>query len=110
MSGPRLAACRRAAAAARRADHGAQAYRVARPRGQFGMFRDRGPLPVLLYVAAREGRLVWQDENSFAVLEPPLPAREPLLAGGLRLGALRAIDRHWELLCFGGPPALMVCV
>lgn len=74
-----------------------------------GVFRARAPLPVLLYVAAREGRLVWRDASSFAVLEAP-PARPSPYRFGHVPWVLRMLDRQWELVLFGLPPALALLV
>jgi nucleoside phosphorylase len=106
MAGPTFAECRAAAQSARSAEHGVRATRAARPAGMLGIARDRGPLSVLLYVAAREGRLVWQGVNGFAVLEPPLRDRGPFLAGGMSLNVLRLVDRHWPALVMFVPCGL----
>ncbi|GHJ06179.1 hypothetical protein TPA0907_05460 [Micromonospora humidisoli] len=103
-----FAVARAAARAVRRAEHGRQAYRTVRPEGTMGWFRGRGPLGVMLVVAAHEGRLVWRGPDSFALLKPPMTMDEPYPAGGLRLLLLRIVDRRWETLCFAGPPALAV--
>lgn len=105
MRTPTFSECRDAARAVRAAEFGVAATRVARPRGVLGIVRDRGPLTVMLYVAAREGRLVWQNANGFAMLEPPVSARGPLFAGGARLSLLRLLDRHWQTLVFTTPAA-----
>ena len=42
-----------------------------RPRG-LGLYRARPPLPILLYLADREGRLVGRSADAFAVIEPPI--------------------------------------
>ena len=97
-----------AARAVRRAEHGRQAYRTVRPEGTMGWFRARGPLSVMLVVAAREGRLVWRGPDSFALLKPPMTMDEPYTAGGLRFLLLRIVDRRWETLCFAGPAGLAV--
>ncbi|MEV6695360.1 hypothetical protein AB0M35_28220 [Micromonospora sp. NPDC051196] len=101
-----FAACRAAARSVRRAEHGRQAYRTARPEGAMGWFRSRGPLSVMLTIAACEGRLIWRGPDSFALLEPPMTMGERYTAGGLRLFLLRIVDRRWETLCFAGPPTL----
>lgn len=98
MSGPSFQECRAAARAARGAEHGVRASRAAREAGLYGVVRNRGPLAVLLYLAGREGRLVWQGVNGFAVLEPPLPNRGRLFAGRISLSLLRLVDRYWSML------------
>lgn len=103
MSGPSFQECRRAARAVRGAEHGVRASRAAREAGIYGVIRDRGPLSVLLYLAGREGRLVWQGVNGFAVLEPPLPNRGRLFAGGVSLSLLRLMDRYWPMVVVFAP-------
>jgi nucleoside phosphorylase len=98
MSRPSFQECRAAARAARGAEHGVRASRAARQAGLYGVVRDRGPLAVLLYLAGREGRLVWQGVNGFAILEPPLANRGRLFAGGVSLSLLRLVDRYWSML------------
>lgn len=84
-----------------------------RPRGVSWVIRDRAPLAVLLYLAGREGRLVWQGPGGFALLEPPA-ARTELWRGarfgGLRLVLLRWLDRRWGAVVFGVPPFLVLLV
>lgn len=101
---------REAAAAVRRAEHGRRALRTVRPRGVLGLVRSRGPLAVILYVAAREGRLVWQHEDGFALLEPPLAGREWRRPPGVSSWALRLVDRHWDLLVLAVPPSFVLLV
>ena len=96
-------AAREAAAAVRRAECGRAVIDTLRPRGVSGLIRSRAPLPLLLYVAARDGRLVWRDADAFAVLEPPRDSRLSGRPGGL----LRHVDRRWDLVMFAGPPALL---
>ncbi|MEV0136505.1 hypothetical protein AB0H83_49790 [Dactylosporangium sp. NPDC050688] len=59
----------------------------------------------MLYVAARDGRLIWRGPGSFALLLPPADAvvRHP---PGARLGLLRALDRRWEVLATAAPPGV----
>ncbi|WFE59400.1 hypothetical protein [Micromonospora sp. WMMD712] len=106
---PTWAQCRAAAGTARAAEHAREALAVVRPRGPFGLIRSRGPLSLLLYVAAREGRLVWRDPESFALLQPPGDTALPV-AGGLRLALLRRLVRHWDTVLFAGPAALLLAV
>ncbi|MGH3877363.1 MAG: hypothetical protein ACRDSK_10055 [Actinophytocola sp.] len=108
MTTPTFAECRTAARVVRAAELGRQALGVARPRSVLGIVRDRGPLAVVLYIAAREGRLIWHNVNGFAVLEPRTPARGRLLAGGARLSLLRVVDRHWARLVYILPAATML--
>jgi nucleoside phosphorylase len=98
---------RRAARTARRAEYGRSAYNTVRPRGITGVLRERLPLSLLLWTAAQEGRLVWQDTDGFAVLEPPRSDSTWRSAtGDPRLPLLRFADRYWESVLFIGPPAL----
>ncbi|GIH24838.1 hypothetical protein Aph01nite_31480 [Acrocarpospora phusangensis] len=94
-------AAREAARQVRRAERGRDAIRTVRPRG-VGVFRARAPLAVVLYAASREGRLVWQGPDRFALLEPP----QDDMRGHRPRGWLRAIDRQWEFVLFFGPPAV----
>ncbi len=100
--------CRAAARSIRRAEYGVEAMATARPRGVIGFFRGRGPLPIMLYVAAREGRLVWRGPDSLALLQRPAdqPVRPAL--GGARTVLLRQLDRHWEFLLFAAPPVVLL--
>jgi nucleoside phosphorylase len=77
-----------------------------RPRGVFGILRSRAPLPVILYLAARDGRLVWRGADAFAVLEPPRNAR----LGGRPGRLMRQVDRHWDLAMFAAPPTLLLAM
>ncbi|MFJ1542255.1 hypothetical protein ACIODS_27325 [Micromonospora chalcea] len=105
-----FAHCRAAARAVRAAPHGREAVRVVRSRSVLGLVRSRGPLSVLLWVAAAEGRLVWRGPDSFALLERPPASPAPATRGGLKLGALRIVDRHWDLLLLVVPPTLGLLV
>ncbi|MFC7245227.1 hypothetical protein ACFQO7_22350 [Catellatospora aurea] len=104
MDAVTFAACRRAARAVRAAECGAEATAHLRPRSAVGLARGRGPMSVLLYNAAREGRLVWQSPASFAVLELPAARRPPHLPLGLRGRLLRLIDRRWDVVVMATPP------
>lgn len=101
-----LRTARLAAAAARHADLGAAAIRTVRPAG-VGLVRARGPLWLQLYVASREGRLVYRDVGSFALLEPPT-AREVRVPANPFLRLLRTLDRYWEMLAFAVPSAALL--
>jgi nucleoside phosphorylase len=100
-----------AARAVRGAEHGSDAYNTVRPRGINGLGRARAPLFVLLWVAAREGRLVWQDADGFALLEPPRSDKAWRYAtGDPRLPLLRFADRWWDTLAMAVPPTLGMLV
>jgi nucleoside phosphorylase len=71
-----------------------------------GLFRSRAPLALVLFVAAREGRLVWRGEDSYALLEAPLTRPLPRRYGGVWHSLLRLVDRRWEMVVFAAPPAL----
>ena len=101
------AQCRAAARAVRRAELGREARRVVRPPSVLGVIRDRAPLPIVLYVAARQQRLVWRNGSSFALLERP-PALRRARPGPLGVRLLAAVDRRWPLLIFAVPPALLL--
>jgi nucleoside phosphorylase len=90
----------------RRAERGREVVRTIRPRGIFGLIRERAPLSIILYAASREGRLVWQGSDAFALLEPPRGERVTGRPGGL----LRLVGKRWDLMLFMGPPALSLVV
>jgi nucleoside phosphorylase len=99
----------RAAAQVRAAELGPQAVATIRPRAVVGLIRSRAPLPLLLYVAARDGLVVAQDGGGFAVLQPPL-IDGPNRSGGYRLRFLRWLDRRWDFMVFAAPPVLGILV
>src|SRR5687768_16158845 len=82
--------CWRAARNVRTADRGREVVRWLRPRDAlWPVVRSRAPLTVLLYIAAREQRLLWRSPVGFAVLEHPgsarrAPAESPAMARVLR--------------------------
>jgi len=100
--------CWAAATAAADAPLGREAIDAARPRGLFGVLRGRGPVAVQVYVADRDGRVVWQHGQAFALIEPPAAEPGPLLSGGLPLIAARVLDRHWDVTLFAVPPVLLL--
>lgn len=96
---------RAAARAIRQSEHAASVRATIRPRGHFAVVRDRGPMPIILYAAARDGRLVWRGPAEFALLEPPAGTRPEAGSGG---GLPRFLDRRWSGIVAFGPPALML--
>jgi nucleoside phosphorylase len=98
-----LTEARRAAAAIRAAALGRQAAATLRPR-VVGVVRSRAPLPLLLYVAARDGLVVTQDGGGFAVLRRPA-VHGPDRSGGYGLRLLRCLDRNWEFVVLTVPAA-----
>lgn len=96
-------ACRAAVRSALSAELGSSAIAAARSGSVYGAVRGRGPAAVMMFVAEREGRLVWQSPDGFAILEPPLADRGPLLAGGFVLSLTRILDRHWPFVIIVGP-------
>lgn len=96
---------RRAAADLLAAPLGSRAIATARPRSVLGIVRSRAPTPMLLYVAARDGLVVEDDNGGWAVLRRP--TAEPQAAtGGYLLRTLRWLDRRWDFVMFGAPPAV----
>lgn len=100
-----LAQCRQAARSVRGAEFGREAISAVRPAGITGIFRARAPLFIMLYLAARDGHLVWRGPHSFALLQPaadeapgPTGATDPL----------RTLDRYWEPLHLAAPPVLLM--
>lgn len=63
------------------------------------LFRSRAPLPVLLYLAAQEGRLVTDEAGGCALFERPTSAPRP----SSRFSAARVLDEYWDPLMFGLP-------
>ncbi|GAA0395143.1 hypothetical protein Acor_64850 [Acrocarpospora corrugata] len=61
---------------------------------------------MILWIAGRESRLVWQDLDGFALLERPLVQRQR--GGGLLVSTLRLADRRWEFLALFTIPALFL--
>jgi len=102
--------CRRAARAARTAEHGRDAIDTIRPRGISWLFRSRPPLSVLLYLSGLEHRLVWRSPEAFAVLEPPTHTRTKLAERSRRAVYLGFLDRNWDQLIFAVPPLLALLV
>ncbi|MFD9941129.1 hypothetical protein ACFWYW_50000 [Nonomuraea sp. NPDC059023] len=90
--------------AVRRSELGRQAAAGLRPRGIYGMLRERAPLSLILYAAALDGRLVWRGPEAFALLEPPYGSR----TRGRPAGLSRIADRYWELLTMMVPPAALL--
>jgi nucleoside phosphorylase len=107
-----FADCRAAARAVRAAEHGREAMAVVRPRSVLGIVRSRGPLSIVLLVAAAEGRFVQNGPASFALIERPMYAARPgaALRGGFALRALRLVDRRWDTLLFTVPPAAVLAL
>jgi nucleoside phosphorylase len=101
--------CRVAARAVRQTRDGRRATRIIRPFG-IGPYRSRPPLPVLLYLASREERLVWRSAEAFAVIEPPLTRRDDWVAGGKSFRALDLLVRGWSLLILLIPPVIVALV
>lgn len=101
-----LERCVAAARAVRRAEFGRQAYDTVRPRGVSGLVREKGPLFLQLYVAAREGRFVEGEGDAFGLLEPPAEQDAARLGGGSPLAFARFLCRRWELLFWVVPPSI----
>lgn len=98
----RAARARHAAAQVSTAPLGAEATAAVRPRSTLGLARDRAPLPLLLWIAARDGLVAELDDGAYAVLQRP--ADKPARGGGYTLRALRYLDRQWPLVVFAVPP------
>lgn len=97
---------RAAARAVRESPRARVVIDTARPRDVTWLFRSRASLIILLYLAAVEGRLVWQAPTAFAVLQQPVagPDNRPPLP--LLASLLRMLDRHWGLAMFVWPVAV----
>ncbi|GAA1636666.1 hypothetical protein [Actinoplanes couchii] len=104
---PDLKACREAARAVRATPFWRQVRDTVRPPG-VAIHRSRPPLGLLLYAAARDGRLVWRSADEFALLEPPIArGREWAGSDAGRTWSGR-LDRWWDHLVFGVPPVLLL--
>lgn len=111
MTAITFADCRAAARTVRAAEYGRQAIEVVRPRSVLGLVRSRGPLSIVLWVAAAEGRFIRSGPDSFALLERPRSIEQPAVArGGLGLRLLRLIDQRWDMLLFAVPPVASLTV
>jgi nucleoside phosphorylase len=97
-----VARARHAATQVRTAPLGAEAAGAVRPRSTLGLVRDRAPLPLLLWIAARDGLVAELDNGGYAILQRP--ADKPARGGGYTLRALRYLDRQWPLVVFTVPP------
>ncbi|MFF0151851.1 hypothetical protein [Micromonospora sp. NPDC005203] len=104
---PDLNACRKAARAVRATPSWPQVKDAVRPPG-VGIHRSRPPLGLLLYGAARDGRLVWRSTDEFALIEPPIArGREWASSDAGRTWSGR-LARWWDHLMFGLPPFLLL--
>ncbi|MGP4018808.1 5'-methylthioadenosine/S-adenosylhomocysteine nucleosidase family protein [Saccharopolyspora sp. 5N708] len=108
--GPSFGELLYAARAVRQAEHGRQSINTIRPREATGLYRSRPPLPLLLYLARREGRLVWRSTDAFAVVDPP--SRSQLRRPGGRQGTVwtKLLNGYWDLLVCFGPSGAVLCL
>ncbi|MBG0562201.1 hypothetical protein [Actinoplanes aureus] len=107
---PTFSECRRAYRSVRRSPFGRAAVAANRPRSVTGLTRDRAPLPVQIYAAARQGTLIWRSPDSFALLRPPGGAAPRLPELGSTAKILSALDRHWAFVTFLAPPVVGLCL
>jgi len=98
-----VAQARYAAAQLRTAPLGAEAAAAMRPRSTLGLVRDRAPMPLALWIAARDGLVAELDNGGYAVLQRP--AGQPARGGGYVLRTVRRLDRQWPLVVFSVPPS-----
>jgi nucleoside phosphorylase len=77
------------------------------PRGA-GIHRSRPPLGLLLWAAARDGRLAWRSAGEFALLEPPVARGREWAGSDAGRTWLGRLDRWWDHLVFGVPPFLLL--
>jgi nucleoside phosphorylase len=102
-----LRACREAARSVRASPYWRQVRDVVRPR-EVSIHRSRPPLALMLYAAARDGRLVWRAADEFAVLEPPIARMRDWARGDAGRTWLARLDRWWEMLVWLGTPLLLI--
>ena len=86
---------------------GRTAIRVIRPPG-LGLFRARPPLAALLCLADREGRLVWESAEAFAVIEPPIARAAAWAAGPNSFRTLAWVTTWWQQLVLLVPCVLIM--
>nr|WP_161556646.1 hypothetical protein [Micromonospora acroterricola] len=63
---------------------------------------------MLLYLAGRESRLVWESVDAFAVVEPPIARAREWSKGPTAFRRLALVVRWWDLAILGVPPALIM--
>jgi nucleoside phosphorylase len=80
-----------------------------RPPG-VGIHRSRPPLGLLLYSAARDGRLVWRSADEFALVEPPIARSREWASSDAGRTWLGRLDRWWDHLVFGVPPFVLLAL
>jgi nucleoside phosphorylase len=80
-----------------------------RPPG-VGIHRSRPPLGLLLYSAARDGRLVWRSADEFALVEPPIARSLEWASSDAGRTWLGRLDRWWDHLVFGVPPFVLLAL
>lgn len=107
-TGLTLLDCYRAARRITAAPHGRRVRAAVRPRTVSGFSRDRAPLTLMLYVASRDGRLVWQGLDGLAMLEPPVARPRATRWRGVRHAVTHQADQHWGAVALGAPPAMAV--
>lgn len=108
--------CRTAAAAVGAQRRGRRAIKALRGRAVSGVHAEHAPLPLLLWLASRQGRLATAPGGSFALLRPPARTtderharfdataddrRSPTRRAGRWLAAKLA--RHWQHVAGYGP-------
>lgn len=104
-----FAECRQAARSVRRAEHGGQALAAARPRDLTGLYRERPPPTVLLYLLGRQNLVVWRSPDEFVALGPP---DATTMTGHRPAVRPHWLDRRWNMLVEWLPPfsALLLAV
>jgi len=95
---------RRAARSTMTTERATNVTSLLRPRFIFGLCRQRPPLAWQLWVAGRNGRLVWRSPDAFCLLDPPVPT--PPKTGRL---ATWTADNWPITIMTGATAALMAC-
>jgi hypothetical protein len=73
------------------------------------MTRARLPMTLVILLAARENRLLWESPDAFAIVEPPGSHRRAPDGAPRAARMLRILDHCWPLLSpFGVPGGVSV--
>lgn len=85
-----------------------QVINTVRPHLGMGVARAGLPLALLLYAAARDGRLVWRSPDEFVLLEPPIDRGSEWAARSDGTKWLDRLSRWWERIIMFGPGLVLL--